>query len=153
MNRWVLAALLGMGALLALAGAEIVRLQERLAAKPLIEKSQEKHSVAGPTKIKKTERLIPQPDGKPPIKETVTETEIASLEKSSSSLIKEAPAMLPGSLPIRSYVTVSASPLAYKAVEVGGGLIFRQTLGIGARWAFYGAAETRPRLDVSVYFR
>jgi hypothetical protein len=157
-NRQVLGLLLGMGALIALSGAEIIRLHEKLDAKPAIEQAKESSSKKGPVKITKTERLIPQPDGKPPLKETVTVTDIASQEKTSSSLLKETPAFVLAPKQVRSFAYGSISPLvlgtrqAGAVEELGGGLIFKQTLGVSLGAAFKGRPEERLRLAL-YYFR
>lgn len=139
--------------MVAMAGAEIVRLRAERDAKPAIEKSQSSHKVTGPKKVTKKERLIPQAGGLAPIKETETVTEIESEETTKDSLLKETPAFVLAHKPVTSWLYASSSPLALQAVEVGGGLIFRETLGIGAGWAFHGRAEERARLIVQVYFK
>lgn len=164
MNRWVLCLLLGMGALIALSGAEIIRLRAERDAKPAIEKAQHTELNTGPKKItqKKTEKITPQEGGKAPIKETVTETvtEIESQQKVSDSLLKETPASVLAPKPIRSRIGLELAPLAFSPGKpqdtisgVDGELIFKQTFGVGAGWAFKGDLKERPRAKLSVYFR
>lgn len=150
-GRWIaLTAVLC--AVIAAAGARIVQQDTELAARPLREQATESHVVKGPSKTTVAKkRTIPQADGKAPIlEETFTTKEFDGETVDRSSLLKETPITAADSR--NRILWAETSPLAYKAVTLGAAFQMGKAFDLSAGWAFYGAAETRPRIRLGFHF-
>ena len=131
------------------AGQRIRSLKSQLAQRPQVEAHSETTKTKEPKKIRERVERRKATDGSEII---VTHREIETGREETTTSRDSVVSPVGVYLPKRWIVGAGTSPLDRKAVMVRGGVTLFDTLDLTAGWAFFGPAETRPRLEAAWRF-